>query len=105
MALSEHQPGERAPGPGEYEDLNVFGTPTGRISVVEKDEGLPAAARGFSWRPLGDRPVAEIRASAAEYRLMAGTARTAGVRDSLRRLAERFDSLADQRERSRDGPG
>jgi len=102
MALSEHQPGGRAPGNGEYEELNVFGTPTGRIVVVAKDEELPATARGFSWRPLGERTIAEIRASAAEYRRMAETARTAEVRDGLRKLAERLDSLADERER---GPG
>jgi hypothetical protein len=105
MALSEHQPGGRAPASGEYEELNVFGTPTGRVAVVEKDEELPGAARAFSWRRLGDRPVAEIRASAAEYRRMAETARTAGVRDDLRKLAERFDRFADLRERSQDGPG
>ncbi len=105
MALSEHQPSGPAPSTGEYEELNIFGTPTGRVAVVEKDEELPDAARGFSWRPLGDRPVAEIRASAAEYRRMAETAKTAEVRDSLRKIAERFDSLADQRERNRDGPG
>ena len=72
---------------------------------MDKDEELPDAARGFSWRALGDRSVAEIRANAAEYRRMAETARTPAVRDSLRKLAERFDSLADQRERGRDGPG
>lgn len=103
MALSEYQPGGCAPDTGEYEELNVFGTPTGRIAAVEKDEQLPATARGFSWRPLRDRPVAEIRASATEYRRIAETARTAEVRDSLRKLAERLDNLADQRERSRDG--
>jgi hypothetical protein len=105
MALFEHQPGGPAPGTGEYEELNVFGTPTGRVAVVDKDEELPEAARGFSWRALGDRPVAEIRANAAEYRRMAETARTPGVRESLRKLAERFDRLANQRERSRNGPG
>jgi hypothetical protein len=105
MALYEYQPGGRAPSAGEYEELNVFGTPTGRVAVMEKDEELPYAARGFSWRALGDRSVAEIRASAAEYRRMAKTARTAGVGDSLRKLAGRFDRLADQRERNRDGEG
>lgn len=105
MASSEHKPGGPAPDVGEYEELNVFGTQTGRVAVVEKDEELPAAARGFSWRALGDRSIAEIRASAAEYRNMAETARTAEVRDRLQNIAKRFDSLADQRERERNGPG
>jgi len=105
MALSEHQPGERAPGNGEYAELNVFGTPTGRVATVKQAEQLPAAARGFSWRPLSELSVDEIGANAAEYRRLADTAITVGVRESLRKLAERLDSLADQRARSQHGPG
>jgi hypothetical protein len=99
MAFCEHQPGEPAPCSGAYEELNVFGTATGRVAVVAKDEALPSAARGFSWRPLSERSSAELRARAAEYRRMAATARTETVMESLRQLAERFDALADQRER------
>jgi hypothetical protein len=99
MAFSEHRPGEPASDSGAYEELNVFGTPTGRVEVVAKDEELPDAARGFSWRPLSEHSVAELRARAAEYRRMAQTARTATVGDSLIKLAERFDALANQRER------
>jgi hypothetical protein len=36
---------------------------------------------------------------------MAETAGTAEVRDNLQKIAERFESLADRRERSRDCPG
>ena len=98
MAFSDYQPGEPAPCSGVYEELNVFGSPTGRVAVVAKDEEFPAAGRGFTWRPLANHSVAELRARAAEYRLLAQTARTASVMDSLRKLAERFDALADQRE-------
>ena len=103
MAFTEHQPGEPAPSSGAYEELNVFGTPTGKIAVVAKDEKLPAAARGFTWRPLTEHSPAELRARAAEYRRIAQTARTAAVMDSLRKLAERFDALADQQEQQEPG--
>ena len=103
MASSEYQPGEPAPSAAAYEELNIFGTPTGRIAVLAKDETFPPAARGFRWRPLSDHSVAELRARAAEYRRMAQTARTPNAMDSLRRLAERFDAMADQREREEGG--
>jgi len=102
MAFSDHYPGEVAPRSGVYEELNVFGTRTGRVVVVAKDEEFPAAARGFSWRPLSERSVAELRARAAEYRRLAETARTATVMDGLRKVAERIDAIADQRERDTD---
>jgi hypothetical protein len=98
MAFTEYQPGDRPPGPGEYEELNVFGSPTGRIAAVAKDEELPAAPRGFTWRPLAEQSIDELRVRAAEYRRMARTATTASVRDSLHKVAERFDSLANRRE-------
>jgi len=103
MAFTEYQPGDRAPGAGEFEELNVFGTPTGRIVTVAKDDPLPGAPRAFTWRPLAEHSVDELRARAAEYRRMAGTATTAPIRDSLRKLAERFDTLADQRGREEKG--
>ncbi|HTV27167.1 MAG TPA: hypothetical protein VMF32_05255, partial [Xanthobacteraceae bacterium] len=93
MALIEHQSGDPAPNSGEYEELNVFGTPTGRIAVVAKDEKLPAAGRGFTWRSLAEHTVAELRERAAEYRCMAETAMTATVQDSLHKLAKQFDAL------------
>jgi hypothetical protein len=48
----EHQPGARAPATGRYEELNVFGSPTGRIERVREGEPLPASPRGHSWRPI-----------------------------------------------------
>jgi hypothetical protein len=98
MALGEYQPSDRAPDTGAYEELNVFGRPTGRAAVVAKDEEFPAAARGFTWRWLSDHSPGELRRRAAEYRQMAQTARTATVMESLKNLAERFDALADRRE-------
>jgi len=103
MLLPEHRPGDPAPSSDAFEELNVFGTPTGRVAVVTKGEKLPDSARGFTWRSLGQCSSAELRARAAEYRHIADTAKTAPVMDRLRNLADRFDALADQRER--DGPG
>jgi hypothetical protein len=48
----EHQPGTHAPVTGEYEELNVFGTPTGRIERVREGERLPHGPLGFVWRRL-----------------------------------------------------
>jgi len=46
----EHQPGTHAPVTGQYEELNVFGTSTGRVEHVREGERLANAPRGFSWR-------------------------------------------------------
>ena len=48
----EHQPGTHAPVTGPYEELNVFGTPTGKVEHVREGERLPHAPRGFSWREI-----------------------------------------------------
>lgn len=103
MQSDERQPGEPAPGSGAYEELNVFGTPTGRTVIMSAGETLPGSARGFTWRPLSSYTVPELRARAAEYRRMADTARTAAVAESLRQLAERFDALAEQRAQDSNG--
>lgn len=47
----EYQPAARAPATGLYEELNIFGSPTGRVEHVQGGERLPQAPRGFSWRP------------------------------------------------------
>jgi hypothetical protein len=103
MTPREYQPGDPAPDTGAYEELNVFGRPTGKLAVVAKDEKLPATARGFTWRPLSEHSVAELRARAAEYHRMADAPATAFVGDRLRSLAERFDALADQKEQEEPG--
>jgi len=46
----EHQPGEPASRAGRYDELNVFGTPTGKVTHVREGEELPHSPRGFSWR-------------------------------------------------------
>jgi hypothetical protein len=48
MERHEHQPGEPASRAGRYDELNVFGTPTGKVAHV--GEELPNSPRGFSWR-------------------------------------------------------
>jgi hypothetical protein len=51
----EHQPGTRAPVTGHYEELNIFGTPTGRVEHVREGEHLPDGPRGFTWRQTEDK--------------------------------------------------
>jgi hypothetical protein len=103
MALRDRWPNERAASPDIHEELGAFGVPTGRLLLAASDEGLPDLPRGFSWRPLSERSLAEVRARAEEFRAMAETATTQTVRDSLRKLAERLDNLADRREREERG--
>jgi hypothetical protein len=51
MDASEYRPGEPAPRVGRYEELNVFGTPTGKIVNLTELQRFPTGPRGFSWRP------------------------------------------------------
>lgn len=53
---TEHRPGDPAPAPGLYHEVNVFGTPTGRSVRVNHGEPLPQAPRGFNWRAAEDFP-------------------------------------------------
>jgi hypothetical protein len=46
----ELQPGDRSPVTAHYEELNVFGSPTGTVVQVREVERLPSAPRGFTWR-------------------------------------------------------
>lgn len=50
----EYEPGYPAPETGRYHLINVFGRDTGDSVVVEKEQTLPPAPRGFRriWRPL-----------------------------------------------------
>lgn len=50
METSEHLPGEPARLTGRYDELNVFGTHTGRTIEAEHGERLPVLPRGFTWR-------------------------------------------------------
>ena len=52
MARKEHQPGTAAPMTACYEELNIFGSRTGRIEHVCEGDQLPCAPRGFSWRRI-----------------------------------------------------
>ncbi len=49
--------------------------------------------------PLSERSISELRDRATEYRRMARTARIKDTAAQLLRLAERFDALAEARER------
>ena len=48
----DHQSGTRASVTGHYEELNVFGTLTGRVERVRQGEHLPLGPRGFTWRQI-----------------------------------------------------
>lgn len=104
MGASERQPGAPAPESGLYEELNIFGTPTGRTAALDAGQTLPPSPRCFTWRPLTTYPPHQLRARAEEYRRLAATARTQAVAESLADLAARFDALAEQRARESAGP-
>lgn len=57
MASNEHRPGDRAPHSGEYEELNVLGSPTGWSIYAEQGAVLPSLPRGFTWRHVPGRTV------------------------------------------------
>jgi hypothetical protein len=50
MKTGEHLPGEPARHTGLYDELNVFGTHTGRTTKAQLGERLPVNPRGFTWR-------------------------------------------------------
>lgn len=58
MSVIEYPPRSRAPAAGTYGELNVFGSRTGTVVVLEAGEPLPSAPRGFTWRLLADCPPA-----------------------------------------------
>jgi hypothetical protein len=104
MERTEYRAGEPATSSGPYEELNVFGAPTGKAVIVLKGEAFPAVPRGFRWRPLaGGHSPSELRAQAARYRAIAVTATTKHALEGMAKLAEHFDTLADRREREMRG--
>ena len=90
-----------APDEGLFEELNVFGTPTGVVAFVTGGEALPGAPRGFTWRSIKTLSVKQLQARAAELRTMAAGATTVQAVNGLLKLAERFDALAIKREREK----
>ena len=104
MALDEYLPRAPAPHSGFFEEFNVFGTETGAVVFVNEGEFLPGGPRGFTWRPIRSLSLAELRARAAEYRQMASSARTSEATQGLLKLAQRFDTLADQLEAGKTSP-
>jgi len=43
---------DRAPATAYYEELNVFGSPTGAVVHVREGDRLPGAPRSFTWRRI-----------------------------------------------------
>jgi hypothetical protein len=50
MEPHDHLSGEPARHTGRYDELNVFGTHTGRTIEAESGEKLPKLPIGFTWR-------------------------------------------------------
>jgi hypothetical protein len=94
-----HQPGQRAPHSGVYEQVNACGGPSGAVAYVQEGDQLPPAPRGLTWQPLARRSPAALREEAIEYRRLAESASTANVTFALFEIANRFDDLAEQCER------
>jgi len=99
MPIDEYLPRSPAPHTGLFEELNIFGAPTGVAVFMTQGKALPDTPRGFMWRSLAALSAAELRQRAEQYRAMAATARTAQAVDGLLKLAERFDTLAEERGR------
>ena len=101
MSSDRHLPGEVAPRPGRYEELNASGAPTG--TVIEITGGyFPPLPRGSTWRLvkrllISEMSTAQLTAKAAEYRRMATTATTVETREALLRIAMRFSVMAQER--------
>jgi hypothetical protein len=50
----DHAPGDAAPAAGIYEQLNIFGRPTGIRVNVEHGHPLPSAPVGHNWTLADD---------------------------------------------------
>jgi hypothetical protein len=48
----EHTPGEPAPAAGTYEQLNIFGQPSGIRVDVSHGHPFPSVPVGHSWRSV-----------------------------------------------------
>ena len=66
MTRDEHLPGEPATRAGLYEELNVFGSPTGNLARLAEGAVFPAAPRGFTWRVVGGGAARIARAEQRE---------------------------------------
>jgi hypothetical protein len=49
---SDHPPGEPAPSAGTYEQINIFGGPTGVRVDINRGHLLPPAPIGHFWRQV-----------------------------------------------------
>jgi hypothetical protein len=54
-------PEEQALVTGTYEQLNVFGPPTGIVVDVRRGETLPPAPRRYTWRYIRDDAQLDFR--------------------------------------------
>jgi hypothetical protein len=98
--VTQHEllPAPRLQNEANMRNSTYLAVQRGRVAAMNKDAFLPASPRGFRWRPLAERSIAELRESAKNYSLMAETARMLEVAANLRNLAAEFDEIADQRE-------
>ena len=52
MQPADQLPGEPATRTGRYEERNIFGAPTGKVTHAAEGQPLPIAPRGFTWRRI-----------------------------------------------------
>ena len=62
----EHDPTDKASAAGNYELLNIFGTPTGETVTVRQGDRLPASGLGYRWRLMEDPVSSPPPANAAD---------------------------------------
>jgi hypothetical protein len=94
MAHDDLRPLSPAPRGGLFEEINLFGAPTGVMTRVNRGEALPGAPRGFTWRPLPDVPREELLRRAESVREMANRLEISRAREALFRLATGLEGLA-----------
>ena len=88
MEPYEHRPGEPASRSGQYEELNVFGSRTGRMAHVEEGKELPGA-RAASLGGMLCRSAVKGGGFPAKWILTVGVKRAPDTADGWRQRAAR----------------
>jgi hypothetical protein len=87
MEVDDHQPGDDAPHTEHYEELNVFGSPTGTVVHRLQGEPLPSSPRGFTWLAIKTTNE-QRRQSAANAHALADSLPDSADRDTLLQIAK-----------------
>jgi hypothetical protein len=60
MNDSVHEPGDPVPVTGRYEELNLFGSPTGKVLQFSEGVSLPRLPRHQTWRLVRPPALLEV---------------------------------------------